>query len=63
MMRQKMQLKKAVAKEREERRQQVAKKKSMREASRSQREAEKLQKVTDAFATKAFKAKWSPEVL
>jgi hypothetical protein len=63
MMRQKMQLKEAAAKEREDRWQQVAKRKAEREASRSQREAEKLQKVADAFTAKAFKAKWSPEAV
>jgi hypothetical protein len=63
MMREKIQLKEAVAKEREERRQQAARKKVETEASRSQHEAEKLHKAINAFATKAFKAKWSPEAL
>ena len=63
MMQQKMQLREATTKERKDRQQQVAKKKAEREASRSQRDAEKLQKVVDALAAKAFKAKWSPKAL
>ena len=41
----------------------MAKRKVEREASWFHREAKKLQKVVDALAVKAFKAKWFPEAL
>jgi hypothetical protein len=59
----KINLKEATAKEKEERWQQVAKKKAEQEASKAQQEAEKLQKAADAVALKAFKASWSRDAI